>query len=245
MRYAILSDIHSNIEALEVVLAKIDQLAPDRILCLGDLVGYYYNPNEVVRIMIERNITCIMGNHDVVACGRVEPLYFNPAAAKAILWTREQLTPDHAEFIMNLPDSALIEKDLLMVHGSVADRDEYLLFRPEIEHSFDLMEQEPDKPQIAFFGHTHRCIYYEREDGKLYQGKEQILQTRENGAYLVNPGSVGQPRDGDPRAAFALYDTEQKVVEFHRVEYDIASTAGKIEIMPFGQGLARRLFSGS
>lgn len=244
MRTAIISDIHSNQEALEAVFFKIDSLSPDRIVCLGDLVGYYFDPNEIVEKIVEYDVTCIMGNHDVVACGKIEPMYFNPAAARAILWTREQLTQESTDYIQNLPDFR-IEPTFRMVHGSVADRDEYLLFRPEIEYSFDLIESSPDKPQIAFFGHTHRRIYYEYDGKNLYQGKEMSLSLRPNSIYLINPGSVGQPRDGDPRSSFCIFDDTKKKVDFYRVPYNIDSTADKVRTLPFGDGLAKRLYRGA
>ncbi len=245
MRYAIISDIHANLEALNVVSAKIDELKPDKVVCLGDLVGYYCNPNEVVQWMIDREAICIMGNHDVVACGLVEPVYFNPSAARAILWTREQLDEQSSTFIRDLPDFRLVNDAFYMVHGSVADRDEYLLFRPEIEYSFQIIRSESDKPQVAFFGHTHRRIYYEFDDSNLYQGREMNLDIRDDTAYLINPGSVGQPRDGDPRASFCLYDTEAKKVDFFRLDYNIDGTAEKVGKLPFGEGLAKRLYRGA
>lgn len=245
MRYAIITDIHSNLEAAKTVFEKIDGLNVDKVVCLGDLVGYYCNPNEIVRLMLDRQVTCIMGNHDVVACGRVEPLYFNPSAASAILWTRDQLTEDNINYIKNLPDSIVMDDTFRMVHGSVDDRDEYLLFRPEIEKSFEIMWNNPEKPKIAFFGHTHRRIYYEYDGSNLYQGKEMTLELRDDTAYLINPGSVGQPRDGDPRASFCIYDVEKSTVEFHRIEYDIDNTAEKVKNLPFGEGLAKRLYRGA
>jgi len=245
MRYAIITDIHANIEALETVLAKIDELSVDRIVCLGDLVGYYANPNETVELLIKRDAICIMGNHDVVACGLLEPHYFNPAAAQAILWTRDQLTQGNKEYLMNLPDSRLIEDTFHAVHGSMADRDEYLLFRPEIEHSFELLHLAPDLPQVAFFGHTHRRVYYEHDGQNLYSGKQEHLALRPNSSYLINPGSVGQPRDGDPRAAFCVFDAENREIDFIRVNYDVDATSGKVEKLPFGEGLARRLYRGT
>ena len=244
MRYAIISDIHANLEALEVVLQKIDELEPDKTLCLGDLVGYYADPNECVQMLRDRNIQCIMGNHDVVACGLIEPYYFNPAAARAILWTREQLTESNKKYIADLPNSRVIEPDLRMVHGSVVDRDEYLLFRPEIERSFEMMVNTPDQPRVAFFGHTHRKIYYEMEGDQLYAGKQDQLKLRKDSYYLINPGSVGQPRDSDPRASFASFDTETEEVVFYRLKYDIDKTAGKVRKYPFGEGLAKRLYRG-
>lgn len=245
MRYGIISDLHSNIEATSKVLEKIDQLSIDKLICLGDLVGYYFNPNEIVELMIKRDVKCIMGNHDVVACGNVDPIYFNPSATAAILWTRDQLTEKKIEFIKNLPDFDEIDDAFRIVHGSVADRDEYLLFRQEIEKSFEIMENEEDKPRIAFFGHTHRRIYYEYKNSDLFQGREMELKLEKDTFYLINPGSVGQPRDSDPRASFCVFDTDESMVEFYRVEYDIDGTAGKVRDLPFGESLAKRLYRGA
>jgi len=244
MRYGIISDIHSNIEAITTVFEKIDQLSIDRVVCLGDLVGYYFNPNEVVDLINKRDVKCIMGNHDVVACGIVDPIYFNPSAASAILWTRDQLNEKSIEFIKSLKDSNQVNEAFRMVHGSIADRDEYLLFRQEIEKSFEIMKNEPDLPKVAFFGHTHRRIYYEHKGDDLYQGREITLKIEKDTYYLINPGSVGQPRDSDPRAAFCVFDTKESIVEFQRVEYDIDSTAEKVKELPFGESLAKRLYRG-
>lgn len=245
MLYAIITDLHANIEALSVVMDKIQEIKPDRILCLGDLVGYYSNPNECVSMIIENDVICTMGNHDVVACARVEPVYFNPAAAQAILWTRDQLTEEKKEYIASLPDSRVMDDTLHMVHGSMLDRDEYLLFRPEIERSFEVFKLNPDLPKVAFFGHTHRRIYYEHDGDNIYAGRQDRLQLRPNSSYLINPGSVGQPRDGDPRAAFCLFDTKKQEVVFHRLNYDLDSTAQKVRELPFGESLARRLYRGA
>lgn len=245
MRYAIFSDVHSNLEALERVLEKIDEMRVDRVLNLGDLVGYYASPNECVDAVRERAITSIMGNHDVVACGRVEPVYFNPTAAAAVLWSRETLTDSNREWIRALPDSLIVDDSILMVHGSVRDRDEYLLFRPEIESSFESFSEQYPTLRVAFFGHTHRRIYYEDDGNNLYAGtKAEKLVLRPGGRYLINPGSVGQPRDGDPRAAFCVYDAEAAEVSFYRVPFDIDRTAERIRALPFGDSLARRLYRG-
>lgn len=245
MRYAVLSDVHGNLVALETVLAKIDEIGVDTILNLGDLVGYYTEPNKCVEIIREREIPSIMGNHDVVACGKVEPIHFNPTAARAILWARQELTEDNREWLAGLPDSRIIDDTVLMVHGSVRDRDEYLLFRPEIEHSFIALEDEYPDISVVFFGHTHRRIYYEQDGENLYAGgNSEKLVMREGAKYLVNPGSVGQPRDGDPRAAFCVYDTEAGEVTFHRLNFDIDKVAAEVREYAFGESLAKRLYRG-
>ncbi len=245
MKYAIISDLHANREALEGVLKKIDTLGVDQVLNLGDVVGYYSHPNECVDIIRERKILSIMGNHDVVACGKVEPLYFNPTAAQAILWARQTLTDDNKEWLASLPDSRLINDELLIVHGSVKDRDEYLLFRPEIESSFLALENQHNNIHIVFFGHTHRRIFYEKESTSLYSGgKSDKLVLRKGARYLINPGSVGQPRDGDPRASFCTYDSEAAIVQYYRVPFDIDTVADAVKKLPFGESLARRLYRG-
>ncbi|MCZ7583877.1 MAG: metallophosphatase family protein [Deltaproteobacteria bacterium] len=245
MKYGILSDIHGNIEALNAALAKLDDLGVERLVNLGDAVGYYTAPNECVDRLRERDAVSIMGNHDVVACGRVEPVFFNPTAAQAILWARENLRDDNREYINGLPDSRKIADDVLAVHGSVRDRDEYLLFRPEIERSFDALETTYPGVRVVFFGHTHRRIYYEKESDKLYAGTSgDPLTLRGDSLYLINPGSVGQPRDGDPRAAFCVFDDEARVVDFHRVGFDTDKVAEAVRALPFGASLAERLYRG-
>ncbi len=245
MKYAIISDLHANLEALQGVLAQIDTLDVDQVLNLGDTVGYYSHPNECVELIRERNITSIMGNHDVVACGKLEPVYFNPTAAQAILWARETLMDDNKKWIASLPDSRLINDEILIVHGSVKDRDEYLLFRPEIEASFAALENQHGDINVVFFGHTHRRIFYEKEGANIYSGgKNDKLVLRKGARYLINPGSVGQPRDGDSRASFCTYDSAAGEIKYHRVSFDIDKVAEAVKELPFGDSLARRLYRG-
>jgi len=245
VRYAVVSDIHGNFEALTQIIAKAESEGFDKILNLGDMVGYYTTPNECVDLLRDRNAVSIMGNHDVVACGGVEPVFFNPTAAQAILWAREHLRPDNREYISRLPDQRRIGDELLMVHGSVRDRDEYLLFRPEIERSFEVLESSHAGIRVVFFGHTHRKIYYEKEGSRLYASdKPDKLVLRPGCLYMINPGSVGQPRDGDPRAAFCIFDTEARAVTFYRVSFDIDKVANAVRSLPFGESLAKRLYRG-
>ncbi len=246
MKYAILTDIHGNFEALEKVLAKTDELGAEKIVNLGDLVGYYTQPNECVDLIRSREAISIMGNHDVVACERIEPIYFNPTAAQAILWARDQLTPENKEYLAELPDQRKILEHIMIVHGSVRDRDEYLLFRPEIELSFAALENNHPGVTIVFFGHTHRRIHFEKEKDKLFAATSgDRLSMREGSAYLINPGSVGQPRDGDPRAAFCMFDSDAGEITFHRVPFDIDKVAAAVRKMPFGEPLAQRLYRGA
>ena len=245
MKYAIISDVHANKEALKRVLEHIDTLDVDQVLNLGDIVGYYSKPNECVDMIRERNILSIMGNHDIVACGKLEPVYFNPTAAQAILWARETLTEDNKEWIKSLKDSRPVNDEILIVHGSVRDRDEYLLFRPEIESSFSALENQYNDIFVAFFGHTHRRIFYEKEGTNIYSGgKNDKLVLRKGARYLINPGSVGQPRDGDSRASFCTFDSKAGEVRHYRIPFDIDKVAADVRKLPFGDSLARRLYRG-
>jgi len=224
VKYAVISDIHANLEALLSVLSDIDALRPGFVVCLGDIVGYGADPNACVDIIRERNIPSVMGNHDAAAAGVTEPCNFNPAAREAALWTRNELTEENADFLAALPDSIETEH-FLAVHGAISDPDKYILDYGDAEPEFYLM----GRHRLCFFGHTHVPARH-----KSLSGPER---------FLVNPGSVGQPRDGNPRAAFLIYDTDTGI-EFRRAEYDIASAQEKIIESGLDKRLAERLSRG-
>jgi diadenosine tetraphosphatase ApaH/serine/threonine PP2A family protein phosphatase len=243
VRILIISDIHSNLEALEACLAAAP--AYDRVFNLGDIVGYGANPNEVTVRSRELGTVFVRGNHDK-ACSGVSSLDgFNPIAGLAALWTRERLKPEHLDFLRELPMGPIEPiEGVQCVHGSPRDEDEYLLIPGDAYQQ--LMQA---RAPLTFFGHTHvQCGYLYALGSKsgrqvvpVYSSKKAAdnvtLELEEGAAYLINPGSIGQPRDGDPRAAFALYDTEAHAVTFHRVPYDIAAAQEKI----FAAGLPERL----
>ncbi len=243
MRYAVISDIHSNLEALSAVISKIAGLKADRILCLGDIVGYNTNPNEVIDILKSEKALCIIGNHDAVAFGLREPEDFNPLAKTAVLWTREQLTDENKTFLSNLPKELKVD-DFYIIHGSIHDTDRYILDKVDIMENFQFMETLVGKPQIGFFGHTHvRTAYiYYRDVISVDLSFELALSPMRK--YLINPGSVGQPRDYDPRASFLVYDTMEKKVAFYRTDYDIAACQDKIIQAGLPPQLATRLAMG-
>ena len=232
MKYAIISDIHSNLEALNTVLEEIDRIGPDKIICLGDIVGYGANPNECVEVIRERKIESIIGNHDTVACGKKEPLNFNPMARDAALWTRSMLTHENREFIHNLPDTREFG-DFLIVHGAISDPDLYILSDYDALPEFSLM----GKHNLCFFGHTHVRVYYVLLDDDVSYFFDYEFTVDPKAKYLINPGSVGQPRDRDPRASFLIYDSGGGSVRFIRLEYDINLAQEKI----IEAGLSRRL----
>lgn len=253
MKYAIITDIHSNLEALTSVFERIDALGVDEVICLGDIVGYHANPNECVKLIRERGVRCITGNHDRAAAGLKEPVYFGEAARRAILWTRRELTEDSFEFLNALPVFEVIGQSTLIVHASVhpyPNEDARLNSGVDVIKSFDAMIRLFPDVRVCFVGHAHRSLVYQYRNWRLawiigqarvngqatvtgYEGgaagqragasaeePDQLVSLESSARYLVNPGSVGQSRDGDPRAAFLVYDDLDKTLRFHRVEYD-------------------------
>ncbi|MEW6442022.1 MAG: metallophosphoesterase family protein [bacterium] len=246
MRYAILSDIHANLEALEAVLGQIAGLGVDQIISLGDLVGYNADPNECVRIVVEGKIPTLMGNHDAAACGLEEPVDFNPIARAAILWTRNALTARSREFLRSLPDERRLPGSVRvrLVHGSLLHRDHYLLSRRDVLENVRRMRSDPQGARILFFGHTHHQVAFRARDEDASVIESSRFEISEDGYYLINPGSVGQPRDRDPRASFIVYDQERRSVEVIRVQYRVADCSRKILAAGLPRELAARLSEG-
>ena len=244
MRYAIISDIHSNLEALESVLGDMAHQNCGEVISLGDTVGYGGNPNECVELIRGMSVTSIIGNHDKVALGVEEPWNFNPVAREAALWTRDELSPGNKEHLASLPESEDYG-NFIIVHGALSDPDKYILGRHDAEPEFDLLGDR----ELCFFGHTHVAAAYARKDSEVRNinvspDKEGLyIQIEKQMKYLINPGSVGQPRDRDPRASYIVYDTEG-TVEFRRVAYDIESAQKKILDAGLNNMLAERLSYG-
>ncbi len=240
MRYAVISDIHSNLESLTAFFKKIDTLDVDKIICLGDIVGYNANPNECIDLIRKRGVLCIMGNHDSRAAGLEEPADMNLLAANAVLWTRTILTEENREFLKNLPRSILEDKKFLAVHGWINDTDEYILGAKDALRNFELLK-EYGKINLCFFGHTHVAISYLHVEGSVVLNVDTELKITKGISYLVNPGGLGQPRDRDPSAPFLVYDTKKSGITFYRVEYDIQATTEKIIKAGLPERLAERL----
>lgn len=243
MRYAIISDIHSNIEALEAVLTKISGLRVDEILCLGDIVGYGANPNECIDIVRKTGISCIMGNHDVKASGLEEPDNFTPLAREAVLWTREHLTEESKEFLKGLPREMIVD-GFVTFHGSIHDTDRYIIDEEDTKDNFSLLEELPDDIKTGFYGHTHAKVVFSLQRGRISLEPEDELKVSPWKRYLINPGSVGQPRDRDPDASFLVYDIFNEKITFYRVSYDIATCQEKIIKAGLPVDLATRLSIG-
>lgn len=245
-RFLVFSDVHANLTALEAVLGAADGLW-DWAMCLGDVVGYGPDPNEVIDRILQLNAFTIRGNHDKACCG-AQYADFNPTAQAAVEWTFRQLRPDNRAWLRKLPGGPVSnENGYVFVHGSFEDEDKYLFSSEEAERSLDLAPM-----PVTFFGHTHVQGGFVRENGQV----EAFRPTYASGElsvalaldptvrYLINPGSVGQPRDGDPRAAFALVDPERGGVEYRRIAYDIAAVQQRMEKAGLPEPLVLRLAFG-
>ncbi len=239
MKYGIVSDIHANVEALEAVLRRLELARVDRIVCLGDIVGYHASPNECVRLVRDNCVHAIAGNHDRAAIGTLLPTEFNFVARRAIAWTAPRLEPDCDDFLRGLDIAATLDATACMVHASLAPEpnDRFHLTTPA-RIAANLAAVDELDAHICFFGHTHRAVVHARP-GSTTASSVELDPAR---SYLINPGSVGQSRDGDPRAACAIYDAVEHRVELVRVEYDRdaclarAAAAGLLET----PSLARR-----
>ena len=244
MRYLILSDIHSNLEALEKSLALAGGKY-DEVLCLGDLVGYGPDPNAVIsRIQTIAKVT-VRGNHDKACCGLTDAEDFNYLARAATEWTRTQLTPEHFEFLRNLPIGPIRIEGVELVHGSPFDEDEYIFDSLGAVQAFQAAEA-----PLVFFGHSHQQGGFRLTSDKRLQpinlsaiGNDQpaSVALQEDARFLLNPGSIGQPRDGDFRAAFAILDLDQERVDFYRTPYDLAKTQKKMREAGLPEPLIARL----
>lgn len=245
MRRLILSDIHANIDALEAVLAHA-QSRYDEIYCLGDVVGYGACPHEVVDWSRRFVKKILRGNHDRAVAGIENLDWFNPVARAAVLWTREQLSKDELRWLAALPEGPLLLDDCELVHGSPLDEDEYLVCSSDVA-GLDYALRRP----MCFFGHTHLQGGWEwrrRQPVPLSMAglpySETVVDLAPGSLYLINPGSVGQPRDRDPRAAYCIWDTEQRTLAFHRVEYPLERAQLRIRNAGLDSWLADRLVLG-
>ena len=247
MRYFILSDIHSNVEALEACIQRAKEAGYEGVLCCGDLVGYGPNPVEAIDIVRTLNAVTIRGNHDRVAAGLDEAAQFNSYARRAVYWTRAVLPQPYREYLENLPVGPLdIDEDAQLVHGAITHEDDYIFTEVDANENFPLA-----KKHLTFFGHSHFPVVFSADGAgnsilaTSYEFDEFVAVKCESGKKLfVNPGSVGQPRDGDPRASFAIWDRDRARIEFYRVEYDVTRTQQKMREAQLPAYLIERLAHG-
>jgi predicted phosphodiesterase len=246
VRFLILSDIHGNWEALDAALGDAGQ-DYDAVLCCGDLVGYGADPNRVVEWTREHVKLVVRGNHDRACAGLDDLEWFNPVARAAATWTGQNLTAENLEYLRGLPRGPAPFDAFQILHGSPLDEDDYLVSTFAAAQVMPYLDR-----QISFFGHTHlqggflghrngvkRLVPPEPEETR------RVLELEHDTLYLINPGSIGQPRDGDPRAAYLIYEPETRLVEYRRVTYDIRRAQEKIREAGLPELLADRLDYGN
>jgi diadenosine tetraphosphatase ApaH/serine/threonine PP2A family protein phosphatase len=242
MRAAVVADIHSNLEAFRAVLRDLEERGgADEIWCLGDIVGYGPNPRECIQLLRQHRCLCVAGNHDWAAIGKLDTSSFNPAAAAACQWTAEALKEEDADYLSSLP-LTLRRGDFTLVHGSPREPIwEYVLSTQAARDNFDRFES-----RFCLIGHSHSPLLFEldsRDSCREHQLPEQFsLKTRSR--FIINCGSVGQPRDGDPRASYAIINTGEEALWHHRVKYDFKVTQDKILDTDLPARLASRLSVG-
>jgi predicted phosphodiesterase len=245
MRYAVLSDVHATIEALERVLDTAERAKVDRVLVLGDVVGYHTAPNECVERLQRADALCIAGNHDRAAAGLLPTGRMSATAELAIAWTRRVLDSEHTQWLATLPLTERVGM-MFLFHAALTpepDVELHLSTPRRVTKSLEALRRGAHGARIGFFGHTHRpAVHRLGPDGTTESTNAARVALDGESHYLINPGSVGQPRDGDARASFAIFDDEALVVEFHRVPFDFAGArrdAARLGLVHEPRGLER------
>jgi diadenosine tetraphosphatase ApaH/serine/threonine PP2A family protein phosphatase len=240
VRYGLFGDIHSNIEAMDAVLAALDKENCDELYCLGDIVGYGANPTECLDRIREREIKCIAGNHDLAVIGKFDLTFFNSAARDAAIHTIQQLRPKDTEFIAKLPVD-LVTNDFALVHSSPRKPDhfDYIFTTVQAEEAF-----EDVKHDLTFIGHSHVPVVFFQDPGTTDFSQETVFYLRRSRKIIFNCGSVGQPRDGNPDACYAVFDTSVAKMRLERVPYDVDAAARKIIEADLPLILAERIYKG-
>ena len=239
MRYAVIADIHANLDALQVVLEDIKQQKCTHVVCLGDVVGYGADPKACLDIIRGMNIPVVKGNHDEYIGVDENPDGFNDAAAEAVTWSRNQLTPEDRQWLRELKYFRLVA-NFSIVHATLdaPQRWGYVFEKLEAAASFTYQNT-----QVCFFGHTHVPVAFIRDTG-VRGGTYSKFRVEPGKKYFVNVGSVGQPRDRNPKAAYVIYDLPQQTIELRRLDYDIAAQQRKIRAAGLPERLAERLATG-
>lgn len=241
MRYAIFSDVHSNLEAFQSVLQEIEKKYIGRQLFLGDIIGYGANPNESVNILKGVADIIVAGNHDFAAVDMTDINYFNPYAREAVLWTKNILMPEYRDFIKTLKINTVVD-NMTLAHSSPKEPEKWHY----ILNILDAMDNlKYFDTTLCFIGHSHIPFVIEKSaGGKINILKDKIISIKDTSKYIINAGSVGQPRDGNPDASFAIYDSANATVEFMRVPYDILSCQEKMKREGLPDYLINRLTYG-
>jgi predicted phosphodiesterase len=246
MRYLILTDIHANLEGLETCLTDARSRGYDETLVLGDIVGYGPDPNAVIDVIRDlKPVAIVRGNHDKVACGLEQAEGFNSVAKSAAKWTLDVLRPAHRDWLCALAEGPIdVDETVEICHGSPFDEDAYIFDELDAVRALKVANR-----PLCLFGHTHYPVTFELSDESFdsvgsASAPQMIVQMRDGCKYLLNPGSVGQPRDGDPRAAYAIADTTRRRIELYRMKYPVEETQAKIVKAGLPEVLAQRLAVG-
>ncbi len=242
MRVGVFSDVHANLDALEVVLFALEELQVDLLACLGDVVGYGAQPNECCERIRELVDVAVLGNHDAAVCGRMDYSYYRAAARDALDWHANRLSAENLKWLSSLPYSHRMG-ELAFSHGSplALEEFEYIFILDQVK---PLLKASERLAKVTFIGHSHlcKCFHFDEENAR------EVLHTRfrlkPGRKYIITGGSVGQPRDYDPRACFGVYDTETQRYEYHRRPYDIEAAAQKIFDVDLSVAFGKRLFLG-
>lgn len=242
MKFALISDIHANLEALEAVVDDARTCGVDRFICLGDIVGYGSDPGVCLEAIKDLDcIAIIQGNHDVYAADERDLSSFNPLASRATIWTREQLTDDQRAWLAKLPLEARLGEDVSLVHATPGEPESWAYVRFHDEGFYAIQAQ---ATRLCFYGHTHIPMAFQLIDGEVRQRDDGAYDLTVGARWLINVGSVGQPRDGDWRAAWSLLDLDAERVDLRRVEYDLVTCQQKIVAAGLPPRLAERLAQG-
>ncbi len=242
MRIGLISDIHANLDALEAVLRVLDGCNVDRVICLGDVVGYGAEPNECCHLVQKVADEVVLGNHDAAVCGRMDYSYYRLGARKALDWHAEHLTEKNLEWLRSLPYEYCIE-NLSFSHGSPLHLSEFeYIF--VLEQMRELVMDFPQMKKVTFIGHSHLCKCFRYNDSRAEEELHTRFHLLGDMKYVITVGSVGQPRDYDPRACFGVFDTQEMRFEYIRVRYDVDSAVRKIRATDLAPAFAQRLLIG-
>jgi diadenosine tetraphosphatase ApaH/serine/threonine PP2A family protein phosphatase len=240
MRVAIFSDVHANLHALRAVLEDVDRRRVDARACLGDNVGYGAEPRECLDLLFESCTALLAGNHDLAAAGQLSDSRFSGLARHAVEFARRELTPSQRARLGRLPNEELFG-ELLLVHASPADPADF----PYVRDAASAREQFDARPfRLALYGHTHLPLVFEDDGERVALSMRPTVPLAPDARYLCNVGSVGQPRDQDPRACYAIYDSIARTIAFHRVEYDVDAASSRIRAVGLPEELGTRLLVG-
>ena len=244
MKYGVIADIHANYPALKVALDHLNATGCEKILCLGDLVGYGANPFECIQSVRDKvNIIAIAGNHDRQVIGDKDPR-MRKTAARVLEWTQDNISPNNARYLKGLPQGQTIDNHIIMVHGSLVERDAYILTAAEVKRNLECMLRDFEGMKVCFFGHSHVPMLIGTKAVITDLKETKSFQLDRNDVYLVNPGSVGQPRDKCPLAAFGLFDADNWTMTFFRKPYDVKAAQRAIIEAGLPEKFARRLAVG-